>query len=384
MVETCVGLFPDRHVPISMFAEQCKALEANPGVDGVLLPDQLASFVPQQLWRPEYTPMAALMSDPDSLHDAFTLGAYVAAVAPSLKLHLTTDAVRRPPAELVQSLLTLSSITQGRLNVQVGGGEIKQTRPFGHPTNQAMSRMGDLFQIYRKFMDSDEPFDFQGKRWNLAGAYLGGARQYEPELWGLGAGPMLLNHVTSWADGLATSVPSAFASPDRVGTLIEDLRRQLVQKGRDPQDFRIGLWFSVLLHDDQEQLERAFANPLVKFVSGAMGRIETQLWNEEGLGLPFPPGWTYFKDLLPYGMTDAFVDEIVSAVTPAHMERAWLVGSPSAVAQQVQPYLQAGVDWVMAIDYLPVVGSPDDAAAAATRGADLCAEIKKLNPVGVA
>ena len=378
-METCVGLFPDRHVPIPVLAEQCKLLEASPAVDGVLLPDQLASFVPEQLWRPEYTPMAEHMSDPDSLHDAFTLGAYVAAVAPSLKLHLTTDAVRRPPAELVQSLLTLAAITEGRLNVQIGGGEIKQTLPFGHPTNQAMSRLSDLLQIYRRVMESDKPFNFDGKRWKFIDAYLGGAKPFKPEVWGLGAGPMLLDHVTSWADGLATSVPSAFASPDRIGTAIEGVRRQLEGKGRDPKQFRFGLWFSVLLHEEDVQLERAFTNPLVKFVSGAMGRIDTQLWHEEGLGLPFPPGWTYFKDLLPYGMQDSLVEEIVSAVTPAHIERAWLAGSPADVAQQIQPYLEAGVDWVMAIDYLPVVGSPADAAAAAARGADLCAHIKKLN-----
>ena len=78
MVETCLGLFPDRHIPISVIAQQCKVLEAGPHVDGVLLPDQLASFVPQQLWRPENTPMAAIMDDPDSLHDAFTLAAYAA------------------------------------------------------------------------------------------------------------------------------------------------------------------------------------------------------------------------------------------------------------------------------------------------------------------
>ncbi len=381
MLETCVGMFPDRHVPVSMLREQCKVLETHPGVDGVLLPDQLASFVPQQLWKPEYTPMAELIGDPDSLHDAFSLAGYVAAVAPSLKLNLTTDAVRRPPAELVQSLLTLSALSESNVNIQIGGGEYKQTQPFGHPTNQGMSRLSDVLQIYRRFMDSDEPFDFEGRRWNLKQAYLGGAKQFRPEVWGLGAGPMLLDHVTSWADGLATSVPSAFASPDRVGTAIAGIRKQLEKKGRDPEKFRIGLWFSVLLHEDDTQLERAFNNPLVKFVSGAMGRIDTRLWHEEGLGLPFPDGWTYFKDLMPYGMKDSLVDDIVAAVTPKHMERAWLLGSPEDVAKQVQPYLEAGVDWVMAIDYRPVVGAPEDAAAAATRGADLCAAIKRLDGV---
>ena len=377
MIETCVGLFPDRHISPKAIAAQCKALEDSPDVDGVLLPDQLASFVPAQLWRPENTPLAEVMGDPDSLYDPFTLGAYIAAVAPSLKLNFTTDAVRRPPAETVQTLLTLAEITEGKVNVQVGGGEIKQTRPFGHPTNQSMSRMSDFMQIYRRFMDTDGPFDFEGKRWNFQGAYLGGAMNHKPEVWGLGAGPALLDHVTSWADGLATSAPSAFATPERFAEAIAGVRRQLVEKGRDPKAFKIGLWASVLLQDDPNELAAAFENPIVKFVSAAQGRIETRQWRDEGLGLPLPDDWTYYKHLLPYEMDDALVEAVVAATTEEHVRRAWFTGSPKEVAAQIEPFLEVGVDWILCIDYLPVVGSPADAAAAAARGAELCGHLKQ-------
>ena len=120
-------------------------------------------------------------------------------------------------------------------------------------------------------------------------------------------------------------------------------------------------------------------NPIVRWVTAAMGRIETHRWNEEGLGLPFPEGWTYYKNLLPYAMDDELVDRVVSSVTPEHHERAWFLGTPEEVARKIQPYLEAGVDWVMPIDYLPVVGSLEDAAAAAARGAELCRNLKRLD-----
>lgn len=41
---------------------------------------------------------------------------------------------------------------------------------------------------------------------------------------------------------------------------------------------------------------------------------------------------------MPYGMKDSLVKDIVAAVTPEHMERARLLGSPEDVAKQVESY----------------------------------------------
>lgn len=378
MIETAAALWPDRHIPIAAVAEQCRAYEASGVVDGVLIPDQLANFIPRQLWKPENTPLAAFMSDPDSLCDAFVIGAYVAAVAPALSLHLTTDSVRRPPAELIQSMLTLSYITGGKASFEVGGGEIKQTKPYGHPTNQGMSRMGDLFSIFTKVMDGDGPFDHEGRRWKFENAFLGGHRPHRPTLMGLGGGPTLIDHVTSHADGLVVAVPNAWPTPEIAAEQIADIRKQVERKGRDPEAFRFGMWACSVLHDGPDQLEAAMGNPILKFVAGALGRTETHTWANEGLPSPVPEGWAYYKDLLPYAMDDRFVQDVVDAVTPDHLRKSFLFGSAEEVAAQVAPFVDAGIDWVCAFDYLPVVGDPADAPNAVARLIDLCGRIRRL------
>lgn len=377
MLETCVGVWTDRHFPVDAIAAQCRAFQDSGVVDGVLIPDQLAGFIPRQLWTPDNTAMASVLGDPDSAMDAFMVASYVHALAPDLNLHLTTDSVRRGPAQLIQSMLTLAHMTGGRANFQIGGGEAKQLKPFGYPTNQGMSRMKDLFQIYRAMLDNEGPFDFEGRRWSFDQAYLGGARQHLPSVWGLGGGPQLTDYVTSWADGIAIAIPNALSSPEAVHEAVTEMRAQVERKGRDPRSFRVGLWATVLMHPDSAAIERACENPVMKFVSAATGRVESRQWHDEGLGLPFPEGWTYFKDLLPYNTPDELVRDIVAATTEEHVRKAWITGTPAEVADQITPYLEAGIDWVMPIDYLPIVGDPSDAPAAGGWMIELCAALKK-------
>jgi phthiodiolone/phenolphthiodiolone dimycocerosates ketoreductase len=377
VLETCVGLWTNRYLPAAMLAEQSKMLQDSGVVDGVLIPDQLAGFVPRQLWTPEHTPIAELVPDPDSGLDAFMVAPYVHAAAPNLNIHLTTDSIRRAPSELIQSMLTLAHITEGHANFQIGAGEAKQTRPFGHPYRQGMSRMTDLFEIYRRALRTDGPFDYDGKRWKYERAFLGGARVHRPTVWGLGGGPQLLDCVTSHADGLAFTVPNALSSPEQVADAVAGVRKQLERKGRDPEAFRIGLWAAVLLHPDEQALERAYQNSAIKFFSAASGRVESKQWEDEGMPLPFPPGWAYYKDLLPNDTPDELVAAVLAATTREHVVRSWFAGGPAAVAAQIKPYLEAGIDWVMPFDYLPVAGDPADAPAAVGWMVELCRALKE-------
>ena len=377
-METVASVWADRHFPIGAIADQCRAVHGSGVVDAVLIPDQLANFIPQQLWTAENTPLAQMMGDPDSTSDPFVIGGYVAAAVPGLGLHLTTDAVRRPPAELIQSMLTLANVTEGNAVLQVGGGEVKQTKPFGHPTKQGPSRMKDLFRIYRKMMDSDGPIDYEGKRWTFKDAYLGGARQHKPEIWGLGAGPDLFENTAAYADGLATAVKMAFPTAEETHEAIASVRRRMEELGRDPSGFRVQLWATALLVDDEEQFEQAAANPIIRYITGTLGRIETWRWAEEGEGmaLPVSEDWTYYRYLLPYGMSDSEVQGVVDAVTPEHVRRAWFIGTPEDVAKQIEPFAAEGVDSICPFDYLPIWNG--DAEGAVRRMIELCGLLKKL------
>jgi len=169
-IDVAVGL--SRYTPASAITAAARAFADCGVVDGITMWDQLTFFHPRCLWTPEITPMAAVLPDFDSFVDPFATLAYAASAAPSLNLSLGTDAVRRSPGELAQSMLTLSAMTTGTVTVQLGGGEIKQCRPFGWKRSQGLKRLEDMLRAVRALLEAREPirrsghFDF--------GAWVGG------------------------------------------------------------------------------------------------------------------------------------------------------------------------------------------------------------------
>jgi phthiodiolone/phenolphthiodiolone dimycocerosates ketoreductase len=325
--------------------------------------------------------MAELMADPDSHPDVFVMAAYIAAAAPGLDLAISTDSIRRGPAELVTTMLTLANITEGRVSFHVGGGEIKQTGPFGHASNQGMSRMEDLFRIYRLILQSSgEPFDYHGRRWTFENATIGGALPHKLKLYGLGAGPTLLKHTAAWADGLAVTCPPAWESAERFATERERLLVQVEQGGRDPDEFRFAIWFPVLLADTENALAEHLENPIIKWLTALFGRIDNTLWRDVGLPAPLGEEFVYYKHFLPYATPQASIDRVLRTVTPDHTHAGWICGTPEQAAEQIQPYIDAGADWVCPMDYLPVVLEPDAAQTAAARSIALCDLIHQRNP----
>jgi hypothetical protein len=174
-LELAISLWGDRHFPASVARDVAIQIEASGAADGLLICDMLPHFLPTQLWTTEHTPLASVLKDPDSNSDAFALAAYVMGAVPSLKLSVSTDSVRRPPAELVQTMLTLANITEGKVSFHVGGGEVKQCKAYGHKRSQGMTRMEDLLRIFQLLTDSDGPIDFQGRHWTFERASIGSA-----------------------------------------------------------------------------------------------------------------------------------------------------------------------------------------------------------------
>ena len=161
-------------------------------------------------------------------------------------------------------MLTLANITEGHASFHIGGGEAKQCQPFGHKRSEGLSRMEDLFRIFHALWESDGPIDFAGKRWRFEKASIGNAKPHRPRLYGLGGGPQLLDHTTSYADGLAVACPSVWPTAERFADARAEILREVERKGRDPGQFRFAVWFPVMLARDQQQLEHALGNPIVR------------------------------------------------------------------------------------------------------------------------
>jgi len=383
-VEVGVNYWPSRFLPPQAGAEVAQQLEATGVVDWFQTWDQLVSFLPQALWRPEVTPMARLTTDCDSYYNAGMIAMLAASATKKLNITTTLDAVRNGPAELLQQVLTIAAATPARVALQFAAGELKQCKPFGWKRSQGLARMEDIFIIVRKMLASDGLISHEGKHWTYDGAWIGAHFPKVPEIWALGGGPQLIDIATSYADGFTSMVPSAFASPEQWNAQVQDIHKQLERKGRDPKDFTCGFWPFVLVYQNDDQRERLFASPITKWMTAAFGRLHHGAWKDEGERLIFAEDWHYALRMLPHQMSRAEVDEVVAQVTPTMIEKSWLIGTPEEVAAQLQPWVEAGANFIAPSDLAPAVFDPEEQPQVFQTMIELCAQVKGASVAGLA
>jgi phthiodiolone/phenolphthiodiolone dimycocerosates ketoreductase len=375
-VQVAVNHWPSRFLPPQAAAELAGQLEATGVVDWFQTWDQLVSFLPQALWREDVTPMARTSSDCDSYFNAGMIAMLAANATTKLNITTTLDAVRVGPAELLQQTLTLAATTPARVALQIAAGELKQCKPFGWKRSQGLARMEEIFVIVRKMLASEGLIDHEGKHWNYSGAWIGAHFSKVPELWALGGGPQLIDIATSHADGFISMVPSAFATPELWGEQVHEVRQQLENKNRDPDAFTCGFWPFVLVYENDEQRERLFANPITKWMTAVFGRLHHGAWRAEGVEPIFADDWHYALRMLPHQMSRAEVDDVVARVTPKMIEKSWLIGTPEEVANQLDPWIEAGANFIAPSDLAPAILEPEEQPDVFRRMIELCAHLK--------
>jgi phthiodiolone/phenolphthiodiolone dimycocerosates ketoreductase len=373
---TSAVIWVNRYLPREAIAEQAKQLADSGAVDHLLLFDQMLSWWPQSLWTPKNAPIAAMSPDYESFPDPFTLGGYVAAKAPGLGIMVSTDAVRWGPAELMRSMLTLSDLTEGRATLMLGAGEVKQCKPFGWKRSQGLARFEDHLRLFHEIWNASGPFDFQGNHWVFEQGWLGAARRYRPEIWGLGGGPKLFDLATSFADGIGTVTPGVWSTPEQTAAGVAAIKEQLRGKGRDPEGFGFCPFQMIVMHSDPAVIDRALDNPLIKFAAAVWGRLHMPEWRAEGYEPPFPDDWHYAIRLLPAKMSAADIDDVLGKVTREMVEKAFIVGTPDHVAAELQRHIDAGVTRILPINMLPSILDLEQIPGATQANIDMCKHLK--------
>lgn len=375
-IETSIPLISDRFSPPSAFAAQAHAVAQSGVVDELLVWDQMTNFWPRQLWSPDASPMAKVLPDIDSYADAFAVSAYVLASEPDLGVSISTDAIRRGPAEMFQTMSTLQNMTNRTATLMIGAGEAKQVTPYGWKRTEGIKRLEDQLRIFHTMWNATEPVNRDGNFWNLKDAWMGSARGRRPQVWVLGGGPKLLDLGVTYADGMAAIVPCVFPTPETFKASVDSLKANLASKGRDPEAFHFGIWFMALVHEDVERIQQALASRFFRWMAGIYGRLDMPAWRAEGFEPPLPDDWHYATKLLPVKWSDGEVEELLSKVTAEMAERAFVYGTPESVAAQVQPYVDAGATWVSVCDILPLALEPEDAQLGLARNIEICSRLK--------
>jgi phthiodiolone/phenolphthiodiolone dimycocerosates ketoreductase len=280
-------------------------------------------------------------------------------------------------------MATLASATSGHAVLMLGAGEVKQTKPYGHPRRaEGLPRMEDILRIFQLFWERHEPFDFDGNVWKMENAWLGATKTHRPKIWLLGAGPKLLDLATSYADGLRTLVPCA-GSVEAYAAQVLELKQQLESKGRDPDDFTFAIGPALFLHDDPDVLAHFKRKLLVRWQAAIFGRLNRTDWEREGVATPpeFQVDWHYALKLLPYQLTRQEAENMAATATDEMVDGGIYFGSPKEVAATLQEFIDAGANCVTTFfDQSTLFLEPEEHDASTKRLIEMSRLIKDANP----
>ena len=348
------------------------------GFDAIWWADHLLHWFPLSIWTPDLVPQAATQPSPHIWFDPVPVVAAAAAATRDIRLGIgVTDVIRRHPASLAQTALTLDHLTGGRFVLGVGSGEALNLEPFGVANERPLSRLEDGLEVMRLLMASPDPVDYEGEHFRLRGASLG-LRPVDgrpPPIWIAAHRPRGLALAGRRADGW---LPLA-TDPDQYAEMLARVREGAAAAGRPQDAVTPGLYARVVVAETREEAEAAIdGSLLMRFI--ALTR-PAEAFAARGAEHPLGEGAFGLTSFMPtaYGRAEAL--RLAEAVPPEVVRDAVIHGTPDEVARAVGAFVERGARHVQLTNMTPLAAPPLAAASEALL-ADTVVALRSGAPAG--
>jgi phthiodiolone/phenolphthiodiolone dimycocerosates ketoreductase len=347
------------------------------GFDAIWWADHLLHWFPISIWTPDLVPQAGAQRSPHIWFDPVPVVAAAAAATRDIRLGIgVTDVVRRHPASLAQTALTLDHLTGGRFLLGVGSGEALNLEPFGVTNERPLSRLEEGLEVMRLLMASPDPVDYDGEHFRLRGASLGlrplGDRP--PPLWIAAHRPRGLALAGRRADGW---LPLA-TEPDEYAGMLARVQEAAAAAGR-AEALTPGLYARIVVAETREEAEAAIdGSLLMRFI--ALTR-PAEAFAARGAEHPLGRGAFGLTSFMPtaYGRAEAL--RLAESVPPEVVRDAVIYGTPDEVAQSVGAFVERGARHVQLTNMTPLA-APAMAAASEALLADTVVALRAGAPAG--
>jgi phthiodiolone/phenolphthiodiolone dimycocerosates ketoreductase len=302
----------------------------------IWLPDHMVSFWPDSIWTPEFTDLATASPSPHRHLDGLAVAAAAAALTKNVPLvSAVVDTVRRHPAMLAQTALTIDHLARGRFILGLGSGESENTVPYGFDFARPVARFDEALRVIRLLWEGDGPVDFDGQFYRLHHARLD-TEPYQdrlPPIWIGASGPRMLDIAGRYADGWW---PAGAWTPDFIQVC--------------------------LIGQDDTALAEILKAPLVKAFL-----LQVSAETLDGFGFEHPMGasWRGFQDIDPATLTRERIIEFLAGVRPEMLLALVPHGTPKEVAKIIKTFVDAGLRVPKILDYGAMAGLGYAAASAA-------------------
>jgi phthiodiolone/phenolphthiodiolone dimycocerosates ketoreductase len=323
--------------PATRTAELARRAEAD-GFDAMWFPCHLMGWHPDSVWTEEFTPIAAVQSNPHMYYDPFQAMAVAGAATERLRVGVgVTDVIRRHPAMLAQSALTAQHYAGGRAILGLGSGETLNVEPYGLAFTKPVGRLTEAIEVIKLLWSTTDPVTFHGDFFALEDAILGlePLDGVAPPIWLASHGPRMLELCGREADGwLPTkSTPEEYA--DRLAVI----RRSAEGAGRDPDAITSSMLGYVLCAPDEETLQRMTEHPLVRMLCVL---LPAHVYERHGATPPFESG-SGFHGFIPTRVDRAEAERVIAHIPPEIVRYATFHGDAAQIADQIRAYTDAGL-----------------------------------------
>ncbi|MCG7579273.1 LLM class flavin-dependent oxidoreductase [Mycolicibacterium sp. OfavD-34-C] len=327
----------------------------------IWLPDHMVSFWPDSIWTPEFTDLAVASPSPHRHLDGMAVAAAAAVLTENVPLVTSVvDTVRRHPASLAQTALTIDHLAKGRFILGLGSGEAENIEPYGFDFDRPVSRFEEALHVIRLLWDSDGPVSFDGQFYRLQHARLD-TEPYDgrfPPIWIGASGPRSLDIAGRYADGWW---PAGAWTPEDYAQKLARVRGAAERAGRDPMAITPCFIQVCLMGRDDTALAEILEAPLVK---SFLLQVSAELLSSFGFDHPMGEGWRGFHDIDPAVLTRDRIIDFLDRVEPEMILAVVPHGTPEQVAHTVKEYVDAGLRVPKILDYGAMAGL-DHAAASA-------------------
>ena len=319
----------------------------------IWLPDHMVSFWPDSIWTPEFTDLASTSPSPHRHLDALAVAGAVAVQTRNVPIATSVvDTVRRHPAMLAQTALTLDHLAKGRFILGVGSGETENTVPYGFDFSKSVSRFEEALKVIRLLWESHGPVDFEGQFFHLHHARMD-TEPFEgrfPRIWVGCNGPRMLDITGRYADGWW---PAGAWTPEEYASKLKLIRGSAERAGRDPMAIVPASIQTCLIAYDDAELNEILQAPLIK---AWVLQPSAEALRNFGFEHPLGDNWRGYQDISPEVLPRERILDMLKKTNVEAIRKIIPCGTPKEVARRLKGFVDAGMRVVKIMDYGGMAG----------------------------
>jgi len=337
-----IGVVGPTFPPIEGIARVARSIEEK-GYDSMWFPDHLMGWFPQAIWSSEIVGPLALTS-PHAFFET-TLSIAVASSSTS-RIRIgsaVTEAIRHHPAMLAQSYATLEHVTNSRVILGVGAGELENVKPYGLKYEKVAGRLEEALQMIRRLWNAerDDLINYDGKHFKLKDAVFElPPLKRRPPIWVGGAGERMCKITARYADGWLPVTMNVHDYKKRLDIMKEECSKI----GRKFEEIEKALYLHLVIDQSREECLRIMEAPLIK-----AGALLAPASIYENLGYKHPLGEDFYPltDYIPAKYVKEEVTKALENVPKEVVQESFLWGNVEDVIEKLDRYRKAGAQTVV-------------------------------------